>query len=101
VHIADSIRRYILNIVNGLRNHQDVQQGLSTRAGVALFTAARALAFIHERDFAIPDDVKRLLMPVLSHRLKITAEAEMENVSPESIINEVTAGVPVPTIEHE
>jgi len=101
VHLADSIRRYILDIVDSLRNHQDVQLGPSTRAGIALFTGARALAFIHGRDFAIPDDVKRLLIPTLPHRFQISPEAEMENVSPEAIINEVAAQIPVPKIDHE
>jgi len=101
VHIADSIRRYIIDIVDSLRNHQDVQLGPSTRAGIALFTGSRALAFVQRRDFVIPDDVKRLLIPALFHRLQISAEAEMENVSPEAIINEVAAQVPVPKIDHE
>jgi MoxR-like ATPase len=101
VHIHDSVRRYILDIVDRLRHHQDIQLGPSTRASIALFTGARALAFIQERDFAIPDDVKRLLIPALSHRLRLNAEAEMENISPESIINELAAEVPVPKIDHE
>jgi len=101
VHISDSIRRYILDIVDSLRQHQDVQMGPSTRAGISLFTGARALAFVHGRDFVIPDDVKVLIMPALSHRVRITAEAEMENVSPESIINEATTGIPVPKTDHE
>jgi MoxR-like ATPase len=101
VYIADSIRRYILDIINGLRHHQDIQLGPSTRAGIALFKGARSLAFVQEREFVIPDDVKRLLIPALSHRIRITAEAEMETISPESIINEVAAEVPVPKIDHE
>jgi MoxR-like ATPase len=101
VHIADSIRRYILDIVDRLRQHQDVQTSPSTRASIALLTGARALAFIQERDFVIPDDVKRLIIPTLSHRLQVSAEAEMEDISPESIINEVATEVPVPKIDHE
>jgi len=101
VHITDTIRRYILDIIDRLRNHQDVLVGPSTRAGIALFTGARALAFVHERDFVIPDDIKRLLIPVLSHRLRISAEAEMEDVSPESIVGEVAGEVPVPKMDHE
>jgi len=101
VHVSDIIRRYILDIVDSLRQHQDVQLSPSTRAGISLFTGARALAFVHGRDFVIPDDVKGLIMPALSHRIRITAEAEMENVSPEAIINEATTGVPVPKTDHE
>ncbi len=101
VHIADTIRRYILNIIDNPRHHQDVLLGPSTRAGIALFTGARALAFIQGRDFVIPDDVKKLLIPALSHRLRTSAEAEMEDISPRSIINEVATDIPVPKIDHE
>jgi MoxR-like ATPase len=75
--------------------------GPSTRAAITLFKGSRALAFIQGRDFVIPDDVKRLLIPALSHRLQISAEAEMENISPESIINEVSTEVPVPKTGNE
>ncbi len=101
VHIADSVRRYILDIIDNLRHHPEVLLGLSTRAGIALFKGGRALAFIQERDFVIPDDIKKLLVPTLSHRLQISPEAEMEDIIPESIINEVSTKVPVPKIDNE
>jgi len=101
VFVADSIRYYILEIIDRLRNHQDVQLGPSTRAGIALLTASRALAYIHGREFVIPDDVKVLMIPTLSHRLQLTAEAEMEEINPESIIKEVSSAVPVPKMENE
>lgn len=101
VFVADSIRHYILEIIDRLRNHQDIQVGPSTRAGIALLTAARSLAYIHGREFVIPDDVKALITPALSHRLQMTAEAEMEDVSPESAIKEVISVVPVPKMEDE
>lgn len=100
IHIAESIRRYILNIIDNLRHHQDIVLGPSTRAGISLLKGARALAFSQERDFVIPDDVKKLLVPVLSHRLQVSPEAEMEDISPEPIINEVAAQVPVPKIDN-
>jgi len=99
VYIADSIRSYIIDILDSLRHHQDLSLGPSPRGGIALFRGSRALAFIQGRDFVIPDDVKSLLIPALSHRLRITAEAEMEKVTPEAIINTVAAGVPVPKEE--
>jgi len=101
VHIADSICSYIIDILDSLRHHQDLLRGPSPRAGIALFKGSRALAFIQERDFVIPDDVKKLLIPALSHRLRISAEAEMEEVTSEVIINQVAAEVPVPKMEEE
>jgi MoxR-like ATPase len=101
VHIADSVRYYIVDLLNNLRRHSDMSLGPSTRGGIALFKGARALAFIDGRDFVIPDDVKELLVPALSHRLRVTAEAEMDNVTAESVINEVVAAVPVPKTNEE
>ncbi len=99
VYIADSIRHYIIDILDSLRRHQDLSLGPSPRGGIALFRGSRALAFIQGRDFVIPDDVKRLFIPALSHRLRISAEAEMENVTSEVIINQVATEVPVPKVE--
>jgi len=99
VYIADSIRHYIIDILDNLRHHPDLSLGPSPRGGIALFKGSRALAFIQGRDFVIPDDVKRLFIPALCHRLRISAEAEMENVTPETIINQVATEVPVPKIE--
>ncbi|MFH1169229.1 MAG: MoxR family ATPase [Chloroflexota bacterium] len=101
VHVADNIRRYILEIIDSLRHHQDIQTGPSPRAGIALLKGSRALALIAGRDFVTPDDVKRLLIPALSHRLRVTAEAEMEDITPEAVINQVAAAVPVLKTDHE
>jgi MoxR-like ATPase len=100
VYFADSVRHYILEIVDRLRHHQEVMLGLSTRGGIALLRASRARAFAQEREYVIPDDVKRLLVPCLSHRLQLSPEAEMEEISAESIINEVAAQVPVPRADY-
>ena len=99
VYIADSIRSYIIEILNRLRRHQDLSLGPSPRGGIALLKGSRALAFIQGRDFVIPDDVKRLFIPALTHRLRISAEAEMEDVTAEVIINQVASEVPVPKME--
>ena len=101
VYVSNGIRRYILEIIDRLRNHQDIQVGPSTRAGIALLTGSRSLAFIHGREFVIPDDVKALIIPTLCHRLQMIAEAEMEDISPESIIKEVSSVVPVPKMDDE
>lgn len=98
-YVADGIRHYIINILDSLRHHQDINRGPSPRGGIALYRGARSLAFIQGRDFVIPDDVKRLTVPALCHRLRVTAEAEMENVTPEAIINKVTAEIPVPKMK--
>jgi MoxR-like ATPase len=99
VHVADSIRRYIVDILGSLRRHEDLLLGPSPRGGIALLKGSRALAFIQGRDFVIPDDVKKLIIPALCHRLRISAEAEMEDITPEAIIDKVAFEVPVPKME--
>ena len=101
LHVSQSIRSYILDILDRLRHHHDLLPSPGPRGGIALLQGARALAFIEGRDFVIPDDVKRLLIPALSHRLRISAEAEIENVRPETIIEQVASEVPIPKGEKE
>ncbi len=100
IHVADSLRQYIIDIIDRLRHHPDVSHGPSPRGSIALLTGARSLALIRERDFVIPDDVKSLLIPALSHRLRLNTEAEIEKVTAETIINQITNEVPVPKEGH-
>ncbi|MCA8947186.1 MAG: MoxR family ATPase, partial [Planctomycetes bacterium] len=69
VRVEQSIADYILDIVNETRAHPKLVSGASPRGSVALFRAAQAYAMIEGRDFVIPDDVKLLAVPVLSHRI--------------------------------
>jgi MoxR-like ATPase len=69
VRVADRINDYVLDLVEASRRHPDVYLGASTRAALALYHAAQALALIECRDYVVPDDVKRLARPVLAHRL--------------------------------
>lgn len=98
VHVAGSIRAYMIDLCRRLRQHADVQLGPSPRGSIALFKGARAVAFMEGRDFVLPDDVKMLALPALSHRVHIGAEAEMDGISPEGIIEAVLSEAPVPTV---
>ena len=81
VHVDERVRRYITEIVRATREDAAFALGASPRAGVALFQAARAEAYLRGHDFATPDDVKSLSFPVLRHRVVLTAEAEVEGRS--------------------
>jgi len=96
VHVADNIRHYITSIADSLRHNQDVPHGPGSRSSIALFKGARALAFIQGRDFVIPDDIKHLLIPALSHRISISTEAEMDNLTAETVIQKVEQEIGVP-----
>jgi MoxR-like ATPase len=78
VHVEPAVRDYIVDIVRATRDDVSFTLPASPRAGVALFQAARAHALLEDRDYVVPDDVKELALPVLRHRVRLTAEAEVE-----------------------
>ncbi len=99
VHVAPEIVDYVVAVLDGLRADSDVAAGPSTRGGIALFKCARALAAIEGRGFVIPDDIKFLAHPALDHRLAVTPEAEMDEITPEMIVDRVVENTPVPKIK--
>jgi MoxR-like ATPase len=96
VFVDDKVRRYLLEVVHASREHDDVQLGGSPRASLALFRTAQALAAISGRNFVLPDDVKRMALPVLAHRLILRPESRLRKVTPASVINEILTEVSVP-----
>jgi MoxR-like ATPase len=98
VHVAPAVRRYIVDLVEASRKHPDVYLGGSPRASIMLLRAARALAAADDRDYVLPDDVKSLALPVLGHRIIVTADAVMTGRSPGSVVEELLNEVVVPVI---
>jgi len=99
IHVSPGIVEYIVSIVDSLRSDPDVLAGPSIRSGIALFKCSRVLAALDMRDFVIPDDIKYLARHALEHRILIKPEAEMDDVSPEMIVDRILESVPVPGIE--
>ncbi len=100
VHVDDKIRRYLLEIVQGTRTHDDIQLGGSPRASIALFRTAQALAAIQNRNFVLPDDVKRMVQPVMAHRLILRPESRLRKVTPAALLHEIVSEVRVPVPAH-
>jgi MoxR-like ATPase len=96
LHVAPSIRSYVVDLAAASRQHPSVTLGMSPRASLALQRAARARAASLGRDFVTPDDVKELAAPVLEHRLTLSPEAEMSGVGVREVLGEVLGAVPVP-----
>jgi MoxR-like ATPase len=96
IHVADAIRRYIVDIADATRRHPDLYLGASPRAAIMLLRAARGLAAADGRDYVIPDDVKHLAVPVLTHRLIVSSDAAMSARSGETVLLELLEEVPVP-----
>jgi MoxR-like ATPase len=96
IQLSEKVRDYSVSLVRHVRQNPDVLQSPSPRASITLYKASRALALLRQRDFVIPDDVKRLFLPALEHRIRIKPEAEMEEVTPRDIIEKALSEVPVP-----
>jgi MoxR-like ATPase len=100
IYVEPSARRYILEIIRRTRTNPSITLGGSPRASLSLYRASQALALIQGRDFVLPDDVKRLAVPVLEHRLILSTEAYLHNTSKEKVIAEILSTIPVPAEEH-
>ena len=98
IHLSEEVRDYIISLVRRVRENPDVLEGPSPRASIALYKTSRALALLKQRDFVIPDDVKRLFIPALDHRVRIKPEAEMEEVTAGDILEKALTEVPVPKL---
>jgi len=96
VHVADTVRRYAIDLVTATRQSPDLRLGASPRATLHLLRTARAAAALEDRDFVLPDDLQGLAGPVLTHRLLPTAEAQISGRTPEAVVAEIVARVPVP-----
>jgi MoxR-like ATPase len=96
VHVEDNIRKYLLEIVQATREHDDILLGGSPRASIALFRTAQALAAVQGRDFVLPDDVKRMVQPVLAHRVILRPEARLRKVTTPALLQELVSEVRVP-----
>ena len=96
VFVDDSLLKYISEIIIGTRKSPAVYLGASPRAAVALLNAAKAYALLQGRDFITPDDIKYVGVPVLQHRLMLSAETEMEGHSAETICRRLIEKIEVP-----
>jgi len=96
VHVEDQLFKYISELVQETRNHGKVYLGASPRSSLAILKTAKVNAAILGRSFVIPDDIQYVAPHIINHRLILTPDAEMEAVTPESIIKEIIADLEVP-----
>jgi MoxR-like ATPase len=96
VAVEAGVLAYITSIIRATRGSNDVLLGASPRAGIALLLGSKVLAALSGRDYVLPDDVKRLALPVLRHRILLKPEAELEALTPDLVIQRLLAGVEVP-----
>lgn len=96
VRVEPTLESYIVELVRATRNHNGVELGVSPRGTLALYRASQAYAAIHGRAYIIPDDIKRVARPVLSHRMIATSQTRLHGQVMEQVIEEVLHIVAVP-----
>jgi MoxR-like ATPase len=101
IHVDDKVKRYILEIVHTSREHEDVLLGGSPRASIALFRTAQAYAAITGRDFALPDDVKKMAHPVLAHRLILKPESRLRKRTASAVVKDLVGDAKVPITDKQ
>ncbi len=96
VSVDRSIAEYLVRIVNETRNHHQLRLGVSPRGTLMSFRAVQAAAYYSGRDYAVPDDVQRIALYVLPHRMMLTSKARYGSLSKQEIISEIIDHVRVP-----
>jgi MoxR-like ATPase len=96
IRIEQPVRRYIVSLARATRQHPEIQVGASPRAVEHLGDAVRGRALLDGREYVLPDDVKALAGPVLTHRLVLTTDARIRDREAEEVLQEVVREVPVP-----
>ncbi|WP_291581828.1 AAA family ATPase [Clostridium sp. UBA6640] len=96
VYLSEEIKEYILNIVIATRKHKSIELGCSPRATLNLMKGCQAYAAINGRDYVIPEDVKILAPSIMSHRIILKTEINIEDGKTERVINEILNTVEVP-----
>lgn len=99
VYVDPKVRQYLLQIVHETRGHDDLALGGGPRATIALFRASQAMAAIRGRTFVQPDDVKRIVGPVLAHRLILRPESRLRKQTDEQVLDSIVAEIAIPTLE--
>ena len=94
--IGDNVLDYIMKIVRKTREVESIRYGASTRAAIAIAKGAKSWAYLLERDYVTPDDVKMVAKPALRHRIQLSPYIELEGATVDQIIEELVGSIPVP-----
>lgn len=94
--VDDEIMKYAVRLVRATRENTAIIQGASPRACIGLIRCARAYALLNERNFVLPDDVKAVALPVIRHRISLSADVEIDGISTDDILNKILETVDAP-----
>jgi MoxR-like ATPase len=96
IYVSEAIKRYAVELTNRTRQNEDVYLGASPRGSLALFRTGQVTAALDGRDYVLPDDIKRMAVSVLAHRIIVGPAARLRELSAEQIVQEIVDNTPVP-----
>lgn len=97
VRMENSLHDYLLDIVQATRHHEQLQLGVSPRGAITFFRAVQAQAFINQRDYVVPDDIKHVAVPVIAHRVVVKGVLqEGQRVRAQAVVRQILSKIPVP-----
>ena len=96
IRIDETVSNYAVDLVRATRDWQGINIGAGPRGGIALIRAGKAAAILAGRDFVTPDDIKRIALPALRHRIELTADLELEGHSPDDVLSALIKQVDAP-----
>lgn len=99
IRVDQSLAGYIVDLIGATRNHEHVMLGCSPRASLSLFRAAQAAACYEGRGYVVPEDIRDLAVPVLSHRLILRQEARIKRVTAEQVVAEIVSHRRIPVMK--
>ncbi len=100
VYIDKTLKNYVVDIVNMTRKNQYIALGASPRGSIAVCRAAQAWAYFNGRDYVVPEDIKKMLLPTLSHRLVLKQEAKLKKMSSSDILTSIIDKVYIPMVDN-
>lgn len=95
VRVEEILKQYILNIVHMTRTSPMLKLGSSPRGSISLLKASKARAFIEGRDYVLPDDIQKLVVPILGHRMILSQEAKAQGYTPEMVLQSILKQIPI------
>lgn len=98
VRMTEQVKQYVIDIVTSTRNDRNASLGISPRGSIALYKASKAFAYIYERDYVTPDDVKICGVSVLAHRIILSPQGKSEYGTTEEYVKHILDNVPVPSM---
>lgn len=98
VSVTDNVKKYVVDIIHATRADRNAALGISPRGSIALYKAAKSFAYIYERSYVTPDDIKNTAVSVLAHRIILSPQGRSEFGTPEEYIKHILDTVPVPSM---